>query len=373
MNQIKPFFLDLTENEINDVQNEMGNILRSGQLILSKHTEKFENEFANYVGTKYAVSMNTATSALQVLMTINGAKGKKVAIASNTNFASVATIMHAGGTPVFMDMDKDYFVPNLDILKYTVEKYKVSGVMWVHIGGIIAPDFQEVVEYCKSKNIFLVEDAAHAHGSQMNGIKAGNFAEGGGAYSFFATKVMTTMEGGMLVTNNKEHADAAKSYRNQGKRFAAYGGLHYDLGSSWRMSEISAYIGLVQLAKLDKMVATRNKGVNGIRPVLDKLKIHYCKTDHMDQASQYKFIVNLPKKYDPDVVKKQLAEHGVYCGGGVYESACHLQPVFQGIKFKKSEVKVTDLWCPRQICPPITSGTTDSDIEQIKKALKAVL
>jgi perosamine synthetase len=372
INPIKPFFLDLTEGEIDSIQATMGSILRSGQLILSKYTEQFEAEFAAYIGCKYAVTLNTATSGLQVLMTIKGAKGKKVAIASNTNFASVATIIHAGGTPVFMDMDKDYFVPNLDILKYTVEKYKVSGVMWVHIGGIIAPDFQEVVEYCKSKNIFLVEDAAHAHGSKMSGIKAGNFADGG-AYSFFPTKVMTTMEGGMVTTNSKEDADAIKSYRNQGKRFAAYGGLHYDMGSSWRISEIGAYMGLVQLAKLDKMVATRNKGVNGIRPVLDKFKIPYCNTDHMDQASQYKFIVTLPKKYNPDEVKKQLSEHGVFCGGGVYETPCHLQPVFQGIKFKKSELKISEQYCPRQICPPITSGTKESDIAQIAKALKAVL
>jgi perosamine synthetase len=372
MNQIKPFFLDLTEDEIDDVQSKMGSILRSGQLILSKYTEQFEAEFAQYIGCKYAVTLNTATSGLQLLMTLKGAKGKKIAVPSNTNFASVATIIHAGGIPVYMDMTKEYFVPNLDILKYTVEKYKVEGVMWVHIGGIISPDFDQVVEYCKSKNIFLVEDAAHAHGSQFKGIKAGNFADGG-AYSFFPTKVMTTMEGGMITTNSKEDADAAKSFRNQGKRHAAYGGLHYDLGSSWRMSEIAAYIGIVQLAKLDKMVETRNKAVDALTPLLDKKRIDYCKTDHMDRASQYKFIINLPKKYNPDEIKKQLASYGVFCGGGVYETPCHVQPVFENVKFKKSEVKIAEKYCPRQICPPITSGTKPSDIAQIIAAFKAVL
>src|SRR3982751_4099523 len=100
MQPLKPFFLDLNEDEIAAIQEEMGNILRSGQLILGRHTEAFEAEFAKYVGCRYATSLNTATSALEVLCVLRGARGKKVAVPSNTNFASVAAIMRAGGEPV---------------------------------------------------------------------------------------------------------------------------------------------------------------------------------------------------------------------------------------------------------------------------------
>ncbi|MBZ0093871.1 MAG: DegT/DnrJ/EryC1/StrS aminotransferase family protein [Sulfuricella sp.] len=369
---IKPFYLDLSEGEIQDIQRVFGNILRSGQLILAKYTEQFEREFAAYIGCQYAVSMNTATSVLEVLCTLKGTRGKKVAVASNTNFASVAAIIRAGGQPVFMDMTEEHFVPNLDILRHTVEKYGVDGVMWVHIGGIIAPDFFEVVEYCNKNGLFLIEDAAHAHGSKMGGVSAGNFA-GGGAFSFFPTKVMTTMEGGMLTTNSKDEADLAKSFRNQGKRHAAYGGLHYDLGSSWRISEIGAYLGLVQLAKLDQMVAVRNRAANLVAGTLKEIGVPYCDTSHMDQASQYKFIVRLPSHLSIDVVKKQLEARGVFCGGGVYEVPCHLQPVFADIAYDKEDLAVTENWCPRHICPPITSGTTDEDTSRICEALKEVL
>ncbi len=242
MKQLKPFFLDLSEDEITTIQAEMGEILRSGQLILGKHTEAFEAEFAKYVGCKYAVALNTATSALEILCVLKGVKGKKVAVPSNTNFASVAAIIRAGGIPIFMEMTPDYFAPNLEILKYTVERYQVDGVMWVHIGGIIVPDFIDVVEYCRSHEIFLIEDAAHAHGSWFKGKSAGTFADGG-AFSFFPTKVMTTIEGGIITTNSEFDAQLARSYRNQGKRHSAYGGLHYDLGSSWRISEIGAFMG----------------------------------------------------------------------------------------------------------------------------------
>lgn len=372
LNPLKPFYLDLDESEINAIQAEMGAILRSGQLILGKHTEAFEAEFARYVGCKHAVSYNTATSALEVLCVLRGAKGKRVAVPSNTNFASVEAILRAGGKPIYMDMTAEYFAPNLDILKYTVEKYGVQGVMWVHIGGIIVPDFAEVAEYCRGKRLFLIEDCAHAHGSWLGGQSSGTFGDGG-AFSFFPTKVMTTMEGGMIVTDSQEDADLAKSFRNQGKRHAAYGGLHYDHGNSWRMLEIAAYIGLVQLAKLDRMTAARQAAVDIVAARMKAIGIAYCDTSHMDRASQYKFIVRVPEGLEADQVKKALAERGIICGGGVYDVPCHLQPVFADVPFVKEELAVTEKWCPRHICPPITSGTTKEDAIRIADAMAEVL
>lgn len=369
---IYPFFLDLDENEIDSLQREFGEILRSGQLILGKHTQSFEDEFAKYTGSKYAVTLNTATSALEILCVVNGAKGKKIAVPSNTNFATVAAIIRAGGVPVFMDMTKEYFVPNLDILKHTVEKYGVEGVMWVHIGGLIVPDFPQIVDFCRSKELFLIEDCAHAHGSWLDGSSAGTFADGG-AFSFFPTKVMTTMEGGMLVTDNKEHAELAKSLRNQGKRGAAYGGLHSDLGNSWRMTEIAAYMGLIQLAKLDHMVAVRQSAVDIVSMKLDEIGVEYCNTSHMDKSSHYKFMVHLPEELGFEMVKEKLKSLGVICGGGVYEVPCHRQPVFQNIPYELEELDVTEKWCPRHICPPITSGTSASDAGQIAAAVAEVV
>jgi perosamine synthetase len=369
---LKPFFLDLTEQEIASLQSEFGNVLRSGQLILGKHTEAFEAEFASYVGAKHGVTYNTATSALEVLCVLKGAKGKKVAVASNTNFASVEAIIRAGGKPVFMDMTAEYFAPDLDILKHTVKKHDIGGVMWVHIGGLVTPDFDAVAEYCKRKKLFLIEDCAHAHGSRLKGTFAGKFGDGA-AFSFFPTKVMTTMEGGMITTDSKEDADMAKSYRNQGKRHAAYGGLHYDHGNSWRISEIAAYMGLIQLAKLDRMTATRQGAVNIVAPRLQAAGIGYCDTSHMEKASQYKFMIRLPEYISMETAKKKLSDIGIICGGGVYEVPCHLQPVFKSIRFAKADVANTTKWCPNHICPPITSGTTPDEARRIADGLVEVL
>jgi dTDP-4-amino-4,6-dideoxygalactose transaminase len=369
---IGPFYLDLTEREIGDIQRALGEILRSGVLILGKYTKEFEAEFARYVGTKYAIALNTCTSALEVLLTSKGVKGKRVAVPTNTNFATVAAVLRAGGIPVFLDMTKEYFVPNLDILRHTVEKNPdIAGVVWVHVGGVISPDFPQVVEFCRSRGLFLLEDCAHAHGSALGGVKAGNFADGG-AFSFFPTKVMTTMEGGMITTNSKEEADLARSLRNQGKRDGDYGGLHYDLGSSWRMSEISAYMGLVMLNKLDEMVAKRQRAVDLLLPTIKALGLAYVDTSHMDQASHYKFIVVFNSGESLESLKQKLRAEGVLLGGGVYEVPCHRQPVFRHISFDPEDVRTAEEYCPRHICPPITSGLRDEDVEKIGSAMKRV-
>jgi perosamine synthetase len=369
---VPPFFLDVNEAEIADIQVRVGEILKSGQLILGKYTEQFENEFARYIGSKYAVALNTATSALEVLCVLHGAKGRKVAVPSNTNFASVAAILRAGGTPVFIDMTKEYFAPDLEILKRAYERYKFDGVMWVHIGGIITPDFLKVVAFCRDEGIFLIEDAAHAHGSRMKGISAGNFADGG-AFSFFPTKVMTTMEGGMLTTNNENHAMLAKSFRNQGKRHAAFGGLHYDLGNSWRMSEVSAYIGLIQLKKLDHMISVRKGVADAYSEILAEIGLTYCDTSHMDFASQYKFIVHLNDTHRLDKIKEGLSASGIIAGGGVYEVPCHQQPVFKDLEFSESDLENTKLYCPHHLCPPITSGMFKEEIDLACQALADTL
>src|SRR4051812_5027672 len=114
MKTVRPFFLDLTGTEIEEIQSAFGGILERGELILGRYTEAFESEFAAYIGTRYAATVNTGTSGLEILLEMKGALGKKVAVPSNTNFACVAAILRAGGTPIFMDMTREHFVPDFE-------------------------------------------------------------------------------------------------------------------------------------------------------------------------------------------------------------------------------------------------------------------
>ena len=360
MADIKPFFFDLTESEIQEFQEGAANILRSGTLILGEYTERFERQFAQYIGCQHAISVNSGSTALEFLNRIKGITGKQVLVPTNTNFATVAAIPRAGGIVQYLDMDPRTFAPTLAMVQAAFERHRdVAGVVWVHIGGIISPEFSTVTAFCRERGVWVVEDCAHAHGSQLDGRKAGTLADGG-AFSFFPTKVMTTCEGGMITTDNVGEDQAARSLRNQGKRGMNYGGLHHDFGNSSRMTELSALLGSLQLRKLPEMIRRRACAANAIIKELDRAGIAYCSTAHMEAASNYKLIVLLPEGRSLETVKKVLAGEGVHVGGGVYEIPCHRQPVFEDLS-RGVSLPNAERWCARHLCPPVTSGMTEDE------------
>ena len=369
-NPIKPFYFDVTEEEIDYFAEESKKILKSGRLILGENTAEFEKAFAEYVGTKHAIAVNTGSSGLEIILRLKKAAGTTVLVPTNTNFATVAAVLRVGGQVQYLDMDENTFAPSLAMVKEAVEKGTtpaISGVLWVHIGGVISPEFPQIVEYCHENGLFVLEDTAHAHGSQINGIQAGNLGDGA-AFSFFPTKIMTTFEGGMITLNDDEEDYIARSLRNQGKRGMDFGGLHTDFGNSTRMTEVHAVLGRIQLAKLPEMIARRQRCYELITAPLREAGINFVSTDHMDQASQYKLMVLLPEGKTAKAVKSALAEEDIFLGGTVYEIPCHLQPVFEGVCQGESFPRA-EYWCPRHICPPLTSGMTDEEAKIVGEAL----
>lgn len=367
---IKPFYFDVTEEEIDFFAEASKTILKSGRLILGENTTEFEKAFAEYVGTKHAIAVNTGSSGLEIILRLKKAEGTTVLVPTNTNFATVAAVLRVGGTVQYLDMDENTFAPSLQMVQDAVERGgtpDISGVLWVHIGGVISPDFPEVVEYCHKNGLFVLEDTAHAHGSQINGVQAGNLGDGA-AFSFFPTKIMTTFEGGMITLNDDEEDYIARSLRNQGKRGMDFGGLHTDFGNSTRISEVHAVLGRIQLAKLPQMIARRQRCYELITAPLREAGITFVSTDHMDSASQYKLMVLLPEGKTAKEVKAALAEEDIFLGGTVYEIPCHLQPVFEEV-CKGESFPNAEYWCPRHICPPLTSGMTDEEAKIVGDAL----
>lgn len=377
MQPVKPFFFDVSDPEIDEFLEGARSIMKSGSLILGPFTQQFEEQFAAHAGTKHAISVSSGTAALEILLRIKKVEGKTVLVPTNTNFATAAAVLRAGGFVRYLDMDPKTFAPTLEMVREAVESApassteSIAGVVWVHIGGVISAEFPSVVDYCRSKGLFVMEDSAHAHGSQLGGVRSGNLADGA-AFSFFPTKVMTTFEGGMITTNDDDEDYLARSFRNQGKRGMSFGGIHHDLGNSNRITEISALLGLIQLRKLPQMLETRQRGYEAITDALDKGGIDYVSVGHMDVASHYKLIVLLPEGRAVDDVKKSLAAEDVFLGGGVYEIPCHQQPVFEGICAGIS-YPAAERWCPNHVCPPLTSGTTEEQAHYVGKVLVKAL
>jgi perosamine synthetase len=188
-------------------------VLTSGQLTLGKYGAEFEKQFALFCGVNHGIAVNSGTSSLEIILRGLGVEGKDVVVPTNTFFATAAAVVHAGGTPVFVDMDPDSFAVLPEAVERSLTR-NTAGIIVVHIGGIVSNQMPELARLAASKGLWLVEDAAHAHGSSYRGTSAGAFGVAG-SFSFYPTKVMTCGEGGMITTNDSRLADASTGTRGK--------------------------------------------------------------------------------------------------------------------------------------------------------------
>jgi dTDP-4-amino-4,6-dideoxygalactose transaminase len=345
-------------------------VLENGQLTLGKYGEEFERRFAQLCGVRHAVAVNSGTSSLEILLRSLEVEGKEVLVPTNTFFATAAAVVHAGGTPVLVDMDPESFAVHPEAVKRKLTA-RTAGIMLVHIGGIVSAQTPALVELASEKGIWLVEDAAHAHGSSYRSINAGAFGIGG-SFSFYPTKVMTSAEGGMIVTNDDRLATEARIYRDQGKASFTVN-AHIRMGYNWRMSEPHAIIGLRHLERLPAMIRDRraiaaiyDEGLSEFRN-LYKLSVPaggFC--------NYYKYIAILKEKRDRKELKSMLRErYGVSLAGEVYEEPLHRQPVFE--KYTGGSLPISEDLCSRHICLPVYSGMQEPEARHVLHALKEVI
>jgi len=262
-----------------------------------KFTKMFEEKWAachNADSVAFSSWGGAALAALEFF----GVKDKVVLCPSNTFMATPLSVVKAGGKVEFVDCAKDDLCMDPSDLKEKIRHYKPAAVWLVHIGGHIAFRVQEIAQLCRDNNIALLEDCAHAHGASWNGAKAGTWGDAG-VYSFYATKTVSTGEGGMLVTHNKELVDFARAYRNYGKFEYKVKGLNY------RMNEFTAAIGCVQAERLDDIVGWKNEYA---RKHLDPKFPGRLKFPEGMVSGYYKYIV-----FDP--IEKST--------GKVYDQPCH--------------------------------------------------
>jgi len=352
---------------------QINEVLESGQLTLGKYGKEFEQEFARVIGTRYAVAVNSGTSSIEIPLRIFGVEGKEVLVPTNTFFATAAAVLHAGGEVRFVDADPETFSVGLDALRQRVTEDTV-GVIVVHIAGIVTPQMPEIQAFCQERGLFLFEDAAHAHGASCNGQMAGTFGQAA-SFSFYPTKVITSAEGGMIVTNDQHIYEEALIYRDQGKA-GFLTNFHTRLGYNWRMSEPHAIIGLSQLRRLSEFIEERRKiariydeGLQEIRGVTPLLEPKGCRSNY------YKYIALLDEGIDRAALKKLMKEkYGVSLSGEVYDTPCHRQPIFE--PFSEGQFPVADDICARHICLPLFVTMTEEEaryvLDSLAQAIKEV-
>jgi dTDP-4-amino-4,6-dideoxygalactose transaminase len=345
-------------------------VLSTGQLTLGKYGAEFEQKFARFCGCRHGIAVNSGTSSLEIILRALGVEGKDVLVPTNTFFATAAAVVHAGGRPVLVDMDPESFAVRPDDVEKKLTA-RTAGLIVVHIGGIVSRRMPELQAFAERKGLWLVEDAAHAHGSSYQGTTAGAFGIAA-SFSFYPTKVMTSGEGGMIVTNDDRIAEEARIYRDQGKASFTQN-AHIRMGYNWRLSEPHAIIGLKHLERLPAMIADRQKiaalydaGLRGFR------NLSTVPVPAGGVCNYYKYLVVLKEQRDRKALKALLREqYGVSLAGEVYEEPLHKQPVFA--PYVAGPLPVSEDYCARHLCLPVFSGMAEEDGRHVLGALQHVI
>ena len=363
----RPYF---AEEELEEVKK----VLESGWVSQGPKTKEFEDAFAKYVGSKYAVAVTNCTAALHLsLLGIGIEKGDEVLVADFTHPATGHAVLYCGAKPVFIDVDpKTYNIdPNLIEEKITE---KTKAIIPVHTFGQPA-DMDPIMEIVSDYGLRVIEDAACAHGAKYKGNFAGTIGDTG-CFSFHARKGMTTGEGGMVVTDNKELAEEIRSLsvygtvstwdREKSDKFIIP--EFVKLGYNYKMSDISAAVGIVQLRRLDKLIEKKRTLARYWNEKLQEIEFiepPYCSKDVKHVYQSYVALVD--KRINRNKLIERLRKEGIQTQIGTY--ACHVQPVY------KSEQK-----CPnsldifnRSLALPMYYKLKEEDIDIAVAHLKAAL
>jgi len=343
--------------------------LRSGALTLGANTREFEDAFAAAHLLPYAVAVTSGTAAIEIVLRSLDVGGRDVIVPANTFAATAFAVIAAGARPVFADVDAATMALSVETVSAALTP-TTAAVVIVHIGGLVSPDTPALRALCDERGIVLVEDAAHAHGSTLDSWPAGSFGVAG-TFSFYPTKVITSGEGGMIVTTDERLRDEALAFRDQGK--ASFGAnLHTHLGYAWRMSEVHAAIGLVHLRRLPEFLAVRTGVAARYDEALrDSAVLTPLAVPPASRSNYYKYVAMLADGLDRAEFKAELAERfGVRLSGEVYETPLHHQPVFA--EWADGPLPVAERVCARHVCLPVHSDMTEAEVAQVVSALADV-
>lgn len=322
-----PYF---PEEDIEEIIKETREILCGNKMLtMGEHVNEFEKQFSNYCEVKYAIATNSCTSALEIsLSSLNLNCDHEIIVPVQTFIATGSAVLKAGAKIVFCDID-DNFLLDYESMKKCITK-NTKAVIIVHFAGMISTDIIKIRDYLKEKNIALLEDDAHAHGATFENLKAGNIGDIG-CFSFYSTKIMTTGEGGMITTNNKEIYEKCASMRSRGMDINYKGELFINLGSNHRVTEFQALLGLYQLKRLEEFLQHRNKIAtiykNALSLLIENGVVRLQEPAINSRHAYWRFIVFL-EKHNRNEIKEKLNLLNIKADAP-YFPLLHHQPVFE--------------------------------------------
>lgn len=358
-----PFFGD---DDIRQIIADITAVLRSGRLSGGPYTDKFEQNFREFIGVKHAIAVSSGGASLEIALRYFGVKGREVIVPTNTFVATPNSVVFAGGKPVFADMNEETLCIDLRDVERRISP-KTAGIIVVHAAGLVCPDINELRSVCKEHGLFLIEDCAHAHGAAIDGKMAGTLGDAG-CFSFAPTKNMTTGEGGILVSDDAGLDVAARCIRNRGLDSERSMVM---LGHSWTMSEIDAVLGLNQLKNLNYFLNRKNEVAQYYNEQLATVSgVSLFKTPPNIKHGYHKYTITLDADLDVEKTARILKEKYGIETSRVYYPPCHLHPYYKAtFGTKEGDFPVAEKVLKQTFTLPMYVGLTEEDVSNIVNAL----
>lgn len=358
---------------------EVNDCLKSGWLTMGGKVQAFEADFAKYINVKHALSVNSCTAALHLaLMAHDIGPGDEVLVPSHTFVSTVNVILHVGAKPVFVDIKRDSLNIDPEDIKKKISK-KTKAIIVVHYAGLPV-ELSLISKIAKERNIIIIEDAAHAVGSKYKNKFIGSFGNTT-CFSFYATKTMTTGEGGMLTTNNSKIADFVARNRLHGiskdswKRYSKDGNWRYDVltpGLKCNMMDIQAAIGIHQLGKLESFIERRSKIVEMYDLAFSRNLGITCIKSPRNVRNSYHLYPIILEHFNRDEFINKMKDFNI--GTSVHFIPVHQFSFYQDtFPCKTSDMTITKEVSQKIVSLPLYPSMSDRDVNYVIKTVNKIV
>lgn len=343
-----------------EYEEKVKEILDKGWYVLGPEVSSFEQEFADFVGTKYSVGLANGLDALWIALRLLGiSEGDEVLVQSNAYIATVMAITMNGATPIFVEPDKYYNMDPSKIEEKITDKTKA--VLVTHLYGQ-AMNMAKVQEICKNHGLKLVEDCAQAHGAEYNGKKVGSFGDVG-CFSFYPSKNLGAFgDAGAITTNDEKLAEKFKVFRNYGSEKRYYNEM---IGANSRLDELQAGMLRVKLTHLPELQAERDYIANRYLSEIKNDKIILPEVNEGCSSVWHLFVVRSKER---DELIKYLAEKDIQALIH-YPIPPHLQEAYQDLGYRKGDFPIAEQFADEVLSLPMYYGMTDEEIDYVVEAL----
>lgn len=383
---------DITVDEIEAVVK----VLRTSYLSIGPRIAEFEERFAAYVGARYAVGVSSGTAGLHLCVIAAGVGEGDLVITTPFSFvASANVILYERGVPVFVDVDEATGNIRPDLVAETVEDLvggrpsarhwlppvlqdahhvvgKLKAILPVHVFGQPA-DMDPILKIARSYGLGVIEDACEAIGAEYKGQKVGTMGDAA-VFAFYPNKQMTTGEGGIIVTDREDWAALFRSLRNQGRDVHDAWLSHSRLGYNYRMDEMSAALGLVQLNRIEELLAKRERVVQWYNERLkdvDGVQIPYI-TPTTTRMSWFVYVIRLAPEINRNAVMTALEKRGI--PSRPYFTPIHLQPFYKKrFGYSEGTFPATETVARSALALPFSSIMTEEQVEYVCENLKRII